>query len=271
MMATGSMTEHHVSGLYVTMLLENLAAELPPEAIGGVLARSGVNRSLEDLSDPSSWCSYDEFKALLQEAKRTLDSRSEVDTGWPTPRVNLESELAGTIQAFGSPSSVLGANTGTNPLVPIRRYETTEVAPNEWTIREWFVEGFEPFPEFCQFVAQQYAMVPRFFGLPEGEVIEEECQCRGDRACLFRMRWAEIDEVLARAEYFEARSQQLESPPRKAAGHDHRPGVERALRGRPPGHRRFDHGHGRGQWGHSCPRTPSRPSPKDLFHRHLRQ
>ena len=54
-------------------------------------------------------------------------------------------------------------------------------------------------------------MVPLFFGLPEGEVIEEECQCRGDSACLFRMRWAEIDEVTARAEYFEARAQQLES------------------------------------------------------------
>ena len=213
MMATGvdSAAEHHVSGLYVTMLMENLAAELSPEAIRGVLSRAGEIRSLEDLSASSSWCSYEEFKGLLQEAKRTWDSLSRTRTERPTPRINLESELAGTIQAFGSPSSVLAANTGTNPLVPIRRYETTEVGPNEWTIREWFLEGFEPFPEFCGFVAQQYAMVPLFFGLPEAEVIEEECQCRGDRACLFRMRWAEIDEVTARADYFEARAKQLES------------------------------------------------------------
>ena len=211
MMETGTAAAHHVSGLYVTMLIETLAAELSSEAIRGVLARAGETRSLEDLSASSSWCSYDEFKRLLQAGQRTLDSHSGVAAKWPTPRVNLESELAGTIQAFGSPAAILAANTGTNPLVPIRRYETAEAGPNEWTIREWFVEGFEPFPEFCGFVAQQYAMVPLFFGLPEGEVIEEECQCRGDRACLFRMRWAEIDEVTTRAEYFEVRAQQLES------------------------------------------------------------
>ncbi|MGD0392811.1 MAG: GGDEF domain-containing protein [Acidimicrobiales bacterium] len=205
------MTDHHVSGLYVTMLMENLAARLPPEAVRDVLSRAGETRSPEDLSASSSWSSYDEFKRLLQEAKRALDSLPEANTKRPTVNARLESELAGTIQAFGSPASVLAANRGTNPLVPIRRYETTEVGPNEWTIREWFVEGFEPFPEFCDFVAQQYAMVPLFFGLPEGEITEETCQCRGDSACLFRMRWAEIDEVTARAEYFEARAQQLES------------------------------------------------------------
>ena len=32
--------EHHVSGLYVTMLIENLGAELSEEAIRGVLAPS---------------------------------------------------------------------------------------------------------------------------------------------------------------------------------------------------------------------------------------
>jgi diguanylate cyclase (GGDEF)-like protein len=213
MMATRGVaaTKHHVSGLYVTMLMENLAAELSPEAIRGVLSRAGENRSLEELSASTSWSSYDEFRCLMEEAKRTLDSLSRTKTKWPTATVRLESELAGTIQAFGSPAAVLAANTGTNPLMPIRTYETTEIGPNEWTIREWFDDGFEPFPEFCEFVTRQYAMVPMFFGLPEGEVIEEECQCRGDRACLFRMRWAEIDEVAARAEYFEARALQLES------------------------------------------------------------
>jgi hypothetical protein len=196
----GLATQHHVSGLYVTMLMENLAAELSQEAIRGVLSRAGELRSVEELSSSSSWSSYDEFKRLLKEAKRTLDSLPRADTKKPTTTVKLESGLAGTIQAFGSPASVLAANTGTNPLMPIRGYETTEIGPNEWTIREWFNDGFEPFPEFCEFVTQQYAMVPIFFGLPEGKVTEEKCQCRGDSACLFRMRWAEIDEVTARAE-----------------------------------------------------------------------
>ena len=203
-------TECHVSGLYVTMLMDNLATHLSPDAIGEVLSRAGETRSLEELSASSSWSSYDEFKRLLQESKRTLDLLPE-GRKMPTIKVSLESEIAGTIQSIGSPASVLATNTGSNPLLPIRSYETTEIAENEWTIRERFNEGFEPFPEFCEFVALQYAMIPLFFGLPKGEVTEEECQCRGDNACLFRLRWAEIDGPVARADFFEARAQQLES------------------------------------------------------------
>ena len=61
--------------------------------------------------------------------------------------------VAEIMQSFDSPEAILRAGGGTNPMVPIRRYETTEVGPNEWTIREWFIEGFEPYPEFCEFVA----------------------------------------------------------------------------------------------------------------------
>jgi hypothetical protein len=70
-------------------------------------------------------------------------------------------------------------------MMPMRRYETTELAPNEWLIREWFIDGFAPYPEFCSFFAGLYAGIPMYFGFPAAEVVEEECQCRGDSACLF--------------------------------------------------------------------------------------
>ena len=54
-------------------------------------------------------------------------------------------------------------------------------------------------------------MIPIVFGLPPGEVIEEECQCRGDAACVFRLRWKQVDGDLSRADYFEARSEMLEA------------------------------------------------------------
>ena len=96
-------------------------------------------------------------------------------------------------------------------MVPIRRYETTEVGPTEWTIREHFIDGFAPYPEFCEFAAGQYALIPLFFGLKPAKVVEEECQCRGDSACLFRLRWVEGDEAASRAEYLEVRTQLLEA------------------------------------------------------------
>ena len=73
----------------------------------------------------------------------------------PTSVKNFD--MAETIQAFGSPGEVLRGGDGTNPLMPMRRYEMTEIGPTEWTIREWFIDGFAPYPEFCAFFAGQYA------------------------------------------------------------------------------------------------------------------
>ena len=69
-------------------------------------------------------------------------------------------ELSQVAQAFDSPGALLAAGSDLNPLVPIRRYDKTEVGPNEWTIREWFEDGYAPFPEFCDFAAVQYAVFP---------------------------------------------------------------------------------------------------------------
>ena len=120
-------------------------------------------------------------------------------------------EMAELIQALGSPRGVLIAGAGTNPMLPTRRYEMTEVEPNEWMVREWFLDGFVPYPEFCTFIAGQYSQIPMFFGFPAGMVIEEECQCRGDATCLFRIRWEEIDEAATRTEFLEVQTKVLQS------------------------------------------------------------
>jgi diguanylate cyclase (GGDEF)-like protein len=208
---TPAATEHHVSGLYTNMLMDSLVERLSADGVREVLQKAGETRGVEELNSSSSWSSYEQFKRLLQVAKVTLDSTPATSGSSATSMSFLNTELAGTIQALGSPATVLSSGSGTNPLLPIRRYETTEVGSNEWTIREWFVDGFAPYPEFCGFVAQQFRMIPMFFGLLMADVEEEECQCRGDSACLFRMRWVEEVEATSRAEYFEVRAQQLEA------------------------------------------------------------
>ncbi|MGA2304862.1 MAG: EAL domain-containing protein [Acidimicrobiales bacterium] len=204
--------EHHISGLYTTMLMESLLGRLSADDVANILARAGERRSIADLSQSSTWNSYAQFRRLLQEAKIELGHQFgkranlvEIVT------VVVHTEISGTIQALGSPGKVLATRTGTNAMVPIRRYETTEVAPNEWTVREHFVDGFAPYPEYCEFSAGQYALLPLFFGLPQADVIEEACQCRGDDTCLFRIRWDEVDPAQSRVEYLEMRTQVLEA------------------------------------------------------------
>jgi diguanylate cyclase (GGDEF)-like protein len=200
-------TQHHVSGLYTSMLMESLQEQLSADEIEGILIRAGEVRSLADLNQPTSWSSHDQFRRLLEESKIALGS----NLGRRADFVAGHSEISGTIQALGSPREFLTSATGTNALVPIRRYQATEIATNEWILSEHFDAGFAPYVEFCEFAAAQYALIPVLFGLPEALVVEETCQCRGDDVCTFRIRWDEVDPAQSKVEYLEMRTHVLEA------------------------------------------------------------
>jgi diguanylate cyclase (GGDEF)-like protein len=157
----------------------------------------------------ASWTSFDQFKRLLQEASRLLDSL--VKSTGVDGDVSSATVVSEIMQAFDSPGAVLRAGASTNPLLPMRRYEITEIGQTEWTFREWFIDGFDPYPEFCAFFAGLYAGIPTYFGFPAAEVVEEECQCRGDSACLFRLRWEEDDAGMSRGQNHDVHTKLLEA------------------------------------------------------------
>jgi diguanylate cyclase (GGDEF)-like protein len=203
--------DQNVSGLYTTMLLDLLEGVLSPDAVDDILAIAGESRSRDELCTFSCWSSHSQFRLLLEEAVRSLESNALSLAGCMGSISYANNEMAELIQALGSPRGVLIAGAGTNPMLPTRRYEMTEVEPNEWMVREWFLDGFVPYPEFCTFIAGQYSQIPMFFGFPAGMVIEEECQCRGDATCLFRIRWEEIDKAATRTEFLEVQTKVLQS------------------------------------------------------------
>ncbi len=198
----------HISGLYTNMLMADLQERLEPAAIERVLLRAGEARDLEELINISSWSSYHQFKRLLQEARIELGSVRDVVDNFHALRTR-NSEIGESMHTLGSPGAVLATGDGSNPLVPIRSYQMTEVGPTEWTIGEGFIDGFDPYPEFCDFVAWQYAIIPVFFGFPPATVIEEKCQCRGDDVCLFRFSWQEVDVETSRVDVLELKTQLL--------------------------------------------------------------
>ncbi len=167
-MDSGSAADHHIAGLYTHMLMDPLVAKLSNDAINDLLLRAGEVRSLEEITNVSSWSSHEQFKRLLQVTKATVSSIARPGENGLASMMAGNSELGETTQAFGSPGSVLASGTEMNPLVPIRRYDTNEVGPTEWTIREWFVEGFAPYPEFCEFVMGQYTIDPDVLRPPAG-------------------------------------------------------------------------------------------------------
>jgi diguanylate cyclase (GGDEF)-like protein len=200
------------SGIYTMAIMDSIEKRMSAEDLHDFLTRAGETRSVEHLKDLASWTSFDQFKRLLQEASRFFDSPfqtlgvgDEVDVD-----VSSATVVAEIMQAFDSPGAMLRAGEN-NPMMPMRRYEATELAPNEWLMREWFIEGFAPYPEFCSFVAGLYAGIPMYFGFPAAEVIEEECQYRGDGACLFRVRWEDDDERTSPGQHHDVHAKLLEA------------------------------------------------------------
>jgi len=125
--ATNSPPDHHVAGLYTQMLLKPLIDELSEGGAQDILRRCGETRTLEQLCDTSSWSSYDQFKALLREARCSLASLSKPGvTGLRSVLIG-NTELVETAQAFGSPASLFTTESTENPFLPIRCYETTEM------------------------------------------------------------------------------------------------------------------------------------------------
>jgi diguanylate cyclase (GGDEF)-like protein len=202
--------EHHISGVYTKMLTAFLVRTVSSDHIDELLAGAGETRSLEELGDAGSWSSYDQFRRLLEERSR-LDATSLHEQCGLLSDWLRTWELSRAAQTLDSPGTLLASGSAVNPLVPIRRYEKTEVASNEWTIREWFEDGYAPYPQFCDFAAVQYALIPVVFNLPIGEVIEEACQCRGDAACLFRLRWQDDDTDARKAEHYRLRAELFET------------------------------------------------------------
>jgi len=205
--------EDQISGIYTMAIMDSLEKRLPADALRDFLARAGETRSVEDLRDLASWTSFDQFKRLLQEASRLSDSlfhTSDVENDDDDVDASSATVVAEIMQAFDSPGAMLRAGEN-NPMMPMRRYEITERASNEWLMREWFIDGFAPYPEFCSFSAGLYAGIPMYFGLPAAEVVEEECQCRGDSACVFRLRWEEEAEGTSSGEHHDVHTKLLEA------------------------------------------------------------
>ena len=224
--AAAELHDQHVSGFYANILLSVLRGLLPAQAVQDVLVRAEETRTLDELELVSY---LEHLRPVPATARR---GRANVGRGASRP-----DDCSGLLQVRrrrhgpNNPGArftreVFISGAGTNPLLPIRRYEMTEVGEREWTIREWFLDGFAPYDEFCRFVAGQYSEIPMFFGLPAAEVVELECQCRGDAACLFRNSLERSRRGGDAGRLLRGSQQGARGPSRATAGDGHRPRLQ---------------------------------------------
>ena len=117
--------------------------------------------------------------------------------------------MTNMLQSLGSPDALLAVITesGGASLAPVIALAGEAVGPTEWVVHERFVDGFAPFPEYCEWAAGLYSNIPQLFGMrPEVEHIA--CACNGAPACEYRIRWFP-DEPGANVEFLESRVEVL--------------------------------------------------------------
>jgi len=196
----------HFAGVNTWLLARYLRDNGGPNTVERLLREAGDTRTVEDLFDLATWSSYDQFRRLLEiagesfggdEALRRAASGGLADPSMP--------ELTEMLQSLGSPEALIAMITesGGASLAPVIALEGHAVGPAEWIVREWFVDGFTPFREYCSWAAGLYANVPKLFGM-RPEVEHLACACDGAPTCEYRIRWFP-DEPAANTEFLETR------------------------------------------------------------------
>lgn len=185
------------------MLVRHLARS--PVALTDTMRRAGETRSIEELCDPGSWSTYEQFRALAEAAEHVLGGEEAlVAVGADAVSKPTMPEIHALMLSLGSPDALFEeiVRAGGASLVPISDTSGEPVGPNEWLIRQRFRAGYPAFRAYCAFARGLFHSVPRLFGLA-AEVEEEACECDGAPRCVFRVRWDTTGEG-ASTEFYEA-------------------------------------------------------------------
>jgi diguanylate cyclase (GGDEF)-like protein len=183
------------AGTYVGLLIAYLRDRAPAGALDEVLAIAGETRSVEQIMDAGVWSSYGQFRRLLEATSHVLGPEALDAAGRQAANVADYPGAADMILSFGSPGVAL-AELGkiSSGFAPILEWESTQTGPAECTATLRLKDGYEPFPEFCQFSLALLPALPRLFGYRSTFTTDESCQCHGADACVRRVRWEEPDE-----------------------------------------------------------------------------
>ncbi len=199
----------HFAGVNTWMLMRYLRDQADPDVTTRVLAEAAETRTFDELSDIATWSSYEQFRRLLVATAAICGTNALTDAssgGLTDPSMP---EMTAMLQSLGSPEALfrMVSESGGAGLAPVLALEGQEIGPAEWVVREWFLDGFAPYREYCAWAAGLYSNIPRLFGM-RAEVTKEACACDGAPACEYRVRWFP-DDPSAEAEYLETRIQVL--------------------------------------------------------------
>src|SRR5689334_23097672 len=154
----------HFAGVNTWLLARHLR-DLGDDALGRVQREAGDTRTADELLDLATWSSYDQFRRLLEATARLFGANELTRASAGGLADPTMPEMTSMLQSLGSPEALLGmlGDSGGAGLAPVVAFNAHEAGPAEWLIREWFVEGFAPYREYCAWATGIYANIPQLF------------------------------------------------------------------------------------------------------------
>lgn len=210
--APGSPEPRHINGTTTGLILAYVRDRLGDAGVREVLDGAGEERSVEDLSDPTAWSSYDQAIALFEAAAAaTGDPRVGRGIGEELLRRYRGTPVETVLRALGSPGEVLrNIASTTSKFAAVSTMEAVEITGSHGLVSARSLPGFVRHPIFCDYVAGQLSQVSVLFGMPPAAVTEEECQTQGDDRCLYRVVWSSRpDDPDQKIRYLEAQVSDL--------------------------------------------------------------
>jgi diguanylate cyclase (GGDEF)-like protein len=192
MAPAGQLELRETSGATTRLLIGYVRSRAGDDGVAEVLRRSGVQRTVGELEDETSWSGYDERIRLFTAAVDVLgDPNAMFEVGASAIEQSINPSLILLFQALGSPRQVFRNLPRAVPkFSSTSTMEILESSPTHATIRYTLHESYEHSRLDCLYAQGLFAAVPHIFDLPPARIVHDECQSDGHAACVYHVTWS---------------------------------------------------------------------------------
>lgn len=186
-------SSRQTGGVTTRLILSYVRARGGEGAVSDVLRLAGEERPATELEDERTWSTYDQKIALFEAAAGVLgDPQIARHVGESVLEQRVGTSLKILLRALGSPGQVLRNIARTAPkFSTVCTMEAPEVGSSHAVVTYRLHEGFTPHRMDCDYNIGLMSQVSVLFGLPAASITHAECQVRGARQCVYRVRWSD--------------------------------------------------------------------------------
>jgi diguanylate cyclase (GGDEF)-like protein len=162
-----------------------------PDAVARVWADADVRESPEQLREPARWTSYDTRIRLFEAVAREFgDPRALFSIGSAVVTQSVTPSLLLLLRALGSPAQVYRRAARAVPTFSsTSTMRVLEVGRASARIDYRLHDGYPHSRLDCLYAQGLLCSIPTLFGLPQAQVVHDQCESDGAEACLYTLSW----------------------------------------------------------------------------------